>query len=124
MAGLLYLPRLFVYHSIQPGDTDTNQTFKTMERRLLRFIMRPAMISSWITGLFMAYYAKFYYELWFLAKFSMVVTMTIAHAYMAKLAVDFENDQNTKTQKFFRVLNEAPTVLMIGIVAMVIVKPF
>lgn len=124
MAGLLYLPRLFVYHSAETINERLNDTFKTMEQRLLKYIMRPAMISSWITGLFMAYYSYYFLQIWFIAKFIMVVLMTVSHAYMATLVSDFENDRNLRPQKFFRVLNEVPTILMIGIVSMVIVKPF
>lgn len=124
MAGLLYLPRLFVYHSVETINERLNDTFKTMEQRLLKYIMRPAMISSWITGLFMAYYSYYFLQIWFIAKFIMVVLMTVSHAYMATLVSDFENDRNLRPQKFFRVLNEVPTILMIGIVSMVIVKPF
>ena len=124
MAGLLYLPRLFVYHCDVNDNTEMDITFKTMERRLYRFIMRPAMIFSWATGLFMAIYAELFFQIWFLVKFTLVILMTIAHEYMGILLSDFERDQNVKSQRFYRFLNEAPTILMIGIVSMVIAKPF
>lgn len=126
MAGLLYLPRLFIYHCEAEKGSDKSETFKIMERRLLRAIMNPAMIVSFITGGLMVYsYSSFLTtEIWFVAKLSCLFLLVIIHMYMSKWRKEFEGDINQKSQKFFRYINEIPTVLMIIIVIMVIVKPF
>ena len=126
MAGLLYLPRLFIYHCEAEKGSDKSETFKIMERRLLRAIMNPAMIVSFITGGLMAYsYSSFLAtETWFVAKLSCLLLLVMIHMYMSKWRKEFEGDINQKSQKFFRYINEIPTVLMIIIVIMVIVKPF
>lgn len=123
MAGLLYLPRLFVYHTAAEIGSDQSETFKVMERRLLKAIMTPAMIVVWISGLTLAIQSRFYDENWFRLKFSLVVLLTAIHFYLARLAQGFQNDRNRHDQKFYRLLNEAPTLLMIVIVGLVIVKP-
>ena len=124
MAGLLYLPRLFVYHVDAPTGSPSSETFKVMERRLLRFIMNPAMIVSWLTGLTLAIWSGLFTETWFIFKFAFVCLLTASHMYMASARRAFDEDRNLRTQKHFRILNEAPTLLMIGIVVMVIVRPF
>ena len=126
MAGLLYLPRLFIYHCEAEKGSDKSETFKIMERRLLRAIMNPAMIVSFITGGLMAYsYSSFLAtETWFVVKLSCLLLLVMIHMYMSKWRKKFESDINQKSQKFFRYINEIPTVLMIIIVIMVIVKPF
>ena len=126
MAGLLYLPRLFIYHCEAEKGSDKSETFKIMERRLLRAIMNPAMIVSFITGGLMAYsYSSFLAtETWFVAKLSCLFLLVTVHMYMSKWRKKFEGDINQKSQKFFRYINEIPTVLMIIIVIMVVVKPF
>ena len=126
MAGLLYLPRLFIYHCEAEKGSDKSETFKIMERRLLRAIMNPAMVVSFITGGLMVYsYGSFLTtEIWFVAKLSCLFLLVLIHMYMSKWRKEFEGDINQKSQKFFRYINEIPTVLMIIIVVMVIVKPF
>ncbi len=123
MAGLFYLPRLFVYHA-QVGPGPQSETFKVMEDKLLRIIMRPAMIVSWLTGLYLAYAGDHWRDGWFHAKAALVVAMTAAHYYDAVLVKRFAIDANRRSHVFYRYLNEAPTLLMIAIVALVIVKPF
>mgnify|MGYP001421994841 CR=1 FL=1 len=124
MAGLLYLPRLFVYHAgVAPGS-ETSELFKLMERRLNKAIMVPAMIVSWLTGLWLAYEAGFFREGWFHGKLLLVIAMSAVHGLLASRLRDFAQDQNTKRHVYFRVWNEIPTLLMIGIVILVIVKPF
>lgn len=124
MAGLLYLPRLFVYHcQAQIGSTQS-ETFKVMERRLMRAIMNPAMIFSWIFGLWMLYSLDTWMDVWVHAKLTFVVLLTTSHMFMAKWRKDFERDKNQHAETFFRIANEVPTVLMIAIVIFVIVKPF
>ena len=126
MAGLLYLPRLFVYHcSAEPGS-EKSETFKVMERRLLRAIMNPAMISSYVfAGLMFWELGVEVWELvWMQVKMLCVVGLTVIHMQMAKWRKEFEADSNTRSEKFFRVINEVPTVLMIVIVFMVIMQPF
>lgn len=126
MAGLLYLPRLFVYHCDAEPGSDKSETFKIMERRLLRAIMNPAMIASYITGILMIIeMGEGMWELgWLQIKLACVVAMTIFHMQMGKWRKDFEFDRNIRTHKFYRVMNEVPTVLMIIIVFMVILQPF
>lgn len=124
MAGLLYLPRLFVYHSeVQIGSVQS-ETFKLMERRLLRGIMNPAMIASWGFGLWMLSINNMWTDGWVHAKILCVVVLTITHMFMSKWRKDFEADHNKRTPKFYRMANEIPTVLMIAIVIFVVVKPF
>tara|TARA_Y100001934_G_scaffold89738_1_gene111165 strand:- start:57 stop:479 length:423 start_codon:yes stop_codon:yes gene_type:complete len=124
MAGLLYLPRLFVYHVDAAVGSEASETFKIMERRLLRVIMMPAMIASWIFGLWLASLTGAFAEGWFHAKLILLVFLTASHMAMARWRKDFERDENSKSAKFYRVANEAPTLLMIGIVIVVVVKPF
>lgn len=124
MAGLLYLPRLFVYHVENASSQDLNKLFPIMEYRLYRYIMNPAMIVSWASGLFLAIYSYFFYETWFLMKFTLVIAMTGTHFYLGALGRAFKANQNTHNSRFYRILNEAPTLLMLAIVALVIVKPF
>lgn len=125
MAGMLYLPRLFVYHAAAAHGSDKAETFKIMERRLLKFIMAPASIATWAFGGLMLWAnPSLLSEPWMHVKLTCVVLMTgLHHAFMAD-AKKFAKDQNTKPEKFYRIINEAPTVLMIIIVIMVIVQPF
>lgn len=124
MAGLLYLPRLFVYHCQAQNGSTQSETFKVMERRLLRAIMNPAMIITWVLGIWMYVSMEMWTDGWAHAKMTFVVLLTISHMMMARWRRDFENDSNTRPESFFRIANEVPTVLMIGIVIFVIVKPF
>lgn len=123
MAGLLYLPRLFVYHAdVGPGAQ--SETFKIMERRLYRYIMTPAMTVAWATGLFLAADAGWFAAPWFHVKATLVVLLTAAHLHDGALLRAFARDGNRHGSRYFRYINEIPTLLMIGIVVMVIVKPF
>ena len=123
MAGLLYLPRLFVYHAgVGPGPQ--SELFKTMERRLLRLIMIPAMLVAWATGLWLAYDGGFFREGWLHGKLLAVVLLTAVHFYDGFLQKAFAEDCNAHTSKFYRFYNELPTLLMIAAVIFVVVKPF
>jgi protoporphyrinogen IX oxidase len=124
MAGLLYLPRLFVYHaSVEPGS-QASETFKVMERRLLKGIMNPAMLVAWASGLFIAYAFGFFSQPWLHAKLGLVVLLSAFHGYLVGRVNAFADDRNNKPAQFYRIINELPTILMVGIVALVIVKPF
>jgi putative membrane protein len=124
MAGMLYLPRLFVYHCEAEKGLAQSETFKVMERRLLRAIINPAMIVTWLAGLYLVWAGGWYLAPWFHAKFLLVLIMSTVHGFFARYVKDFAADRNQRSQKFYRVINEVPTVLMIGIVILVIVKPF
>lgn len=124
MAALLYLPRLFVYHSASVAGSEQSETFKIMERRLLKAIANPAMISSWIFGLWAAYLGGFLISGWFHAKLLLVILMSGMHGYLSRCVKRFAADDNQKAQTFYRILNEVPTVLMILIVLLVVGKPF
>ncbi|WP_282047155.1 protoporphyrinogen oxidase HemJ [Roseibium album] len=124
MAGMLYLPRLFVYHAEAEVGSEKSETFKVMERRLLKAIINPAMVASWIFGLWAAYELSAWQDGWFHAKLTLVIIMAGVHGYLSKCVKNFAADQNTKPARFYRILNEVPTVLMICIVILVIVKPF
>ncbi|NEU10667.1 protoporphyrinogen oxidase HemJ [Methylobacterium sp. BTF04] len=126
MAGMLYLPRLFVYHaSLLPGPETRAQseTFKVMERRLLKAIMNPALIATWIFGLILAWQSGYYAAGWLQAKFLLVLAMTGIHGWLGRMVKDFAADRNTRGHKFYRVLNEGPTLLMVVVVILVVVKP-
>lgn len=124
MAGMFYLPRLFVYHAgVAPGS-EMSETFKVMERRLFRVIMQPAIGVVWITGLLQAYLGHFWFDGWFMAKMALVVAMTGIHEFLGATVKRFAADANTRDARFYRILNEVPTLLMAGIVLLVIVKPF
>ena len=125
MAGLLYLPRIFVYHVENLKDKNTSETFKTMERKLYFYIMMPAMILTWIFGLILVYNIGFevLLTLWIKLKLLLVVLLTSYHFYLAKLLNDFRLDQNNKSSKFFRLVNEVPTIMLILIVFIVVFKP-
>lgn len=128
MVGLLYLPRLFVYHvsTAEPG-TDASETFKTMEWRLLRIIMRPAMTMTWLFGLVLVLtpgIADPLRDIWFQVKLVAVVAMTGFHLWLAGRQADFARDRNRHSARTYRIANEVPTLLMMVIVVMVIVRPF
>ncbi len=124
MAGLLYLPRLFVYHcEAEPGSKQA-ETFQVMERRLLRAIMNPAMFVVWITGPLLAWQSGMLHDRWLAAKFVLVALLTGYHHELARWRKDFEAGRNVRPAKFYRIANEVPTVLMVGIVILVVVKPF
>ena len=124
MAGMLYLPRLFVYHCEAEVGSKQSETFKIMERRLLRAIINPAMIASWATGLWLAFEAGFFRSGWLHGKLLLVILLSGAHGFFAGCVRRFAEDRNSHSQKFYRIVNEVPTVLMIGIVILVVVKPF
>jgi putative membrane protein len=124
MAALLYLPRLFVYHADVSKGSATSETFKVMERRLAKAIMTPAMIVTWATGLWMAWDASFFKAGWFHGKLLLVVLMSAVHGLLIVRLKAFAQDRDDKSGVYYRVLNEVPTLLMIGVVILVIVKPF
>ncbi len=124
MAGLFYLPRLFVYHARTEQGSEISETFKVMERKLLIIIMNPAMITAWVLGLWIAYLQGQFGDHWFHAKLFFVILLTIFHGLLGKWRKDFAADNNRRSEKFYRLANEVPTVLMAGIVILVIVKPF
>ena len=125
MAGLLYLPRIFVYHAENIDHKTSSSIFKTMERKLFYFIMMPAMILSWIFGLILISVIGFevILTLWLKLKLTLIILLTIYHFYLGKLLSDLKLDQNTKSSKFFRIINEVPTILLILVVFIVIFKP-
>jgi putative membrane protein len=124
MAGLLYLPRLFVYHCESPKGSIQSETFKIMERRLLKAIMNPAMIATWLLGLVLAWQGGWFTAGWLHAKLALVVGLSAVHGFLAKSVRIFAADRNERPARFYRILNEVPTLLMIGVVILVIVKPF
>jgi putative membrane protein len=126
MAGLLYLPRLFVYHAESTKGSAQGETFKVMERRLLKFITTPAMLASWVLGLYLAFSGVIDWSAdgWFHAKLALVLLLSAFHGLLASWTKDFAQDRNTRSPRFYRIANEVPTLLMIGIVILVIVRPF
>lgn len=124
MAGMLYLPRLFIYHCDATPGSETSATFKIMEQRLLRIIINPAMVATWVLGLWLAWQGGHFAAGWFHAKLALVLALSGVHGYFSAAVRRFAADQNTVTARQWRLWNEAPTVLMIGIVVLVIVKPF
>ena len=124
MAGMLYLPRLYVYHADAKPGSELCETLKVMERRLLRAIINPAMIAAWVFGLWLAWAGNHWGEGWFHGKVALLVLMQIVHACFARWRRAFAADANKHPAKFYRTINEIPTVLLIGIVILVIVKPF
>ncbi len=124
MAGMLYLPRLYVYHCKASPGSELSETFKVMERRLLRAIINPAMIAAWILGLSMAWQGDLWAEGWFHGKLLLLLGMQLIHAAYARWRRQFATDANGHSERFYRFMNEVPTLLMIGIVILVIVKPF
>jgi putative membrane protein len=124
MAGMLYLPRLFVYHCDAAPGSALSETFKVMERRLLRFIINPAMIATWVLGLWLAWSGGLFGAGWLQAKLALVLLLSVVHGLFARWVKDFAADRNTKSQKFYRFANEIPTLLMILIVLLAVVKPF
>ncbi len=124
MAGLLYLPRLFVYHCQAETGSPLAETFKVMERRLLKAIMNPALIAAWVFGLSLMFFGEIWREPWMHAKFLLLLLLTAAHLSMARWQRAFAEDRNAKSERFYRIANEVPTVLMIFIVILAVVKPW
>ena len=125
MAGLLYLPRIFVYHVENLRDENTSLIFKTMERKLYFYIMTPAMILTWVFGLILisSLGPEILSTVWIKLKLLLVILLTLYHFYLSKLLSDFNLGQNTKSSKFFRIINEVPTILLVLIVFIVVFKP-
>ena len=124
MVGMLYLPRLFVYHCEAEPGSKQSATFKVMERRLLNAIIAPAMVVSWALGLWLAWQGGSYLSGWLHAKVILVVALSGLHGFLVRWVRDFAADRNRHSQKFYRIINEVPTILMIGIVLLAVVKPF
>ena len=124
MAGMLYLPRLFVYHCEAEPGSKQSETFKVMERRLLRAIINPAMIASWALGLWLVWDGPYARAGWLHVKLILVLVMSGVHGLLARYVRQFALDQNKHSQKFYRIINEVPTILMIAIVILAVVKPF
>jgi putative membrane protein len=124
MAGMLYLPRLFVYHCDAEAGSKQSETFKVMERRLLKAIINPAMAVTWLAGLYLAWAGHWFSTGWLHGKLALVIAMSGLHGFFARCVKDFAADRNKRSQRFYRLVNEVPTVLMIGIVILVVVKPF
>jgi putative membrane protein len=124
MAGMLYLPRLFVYHVAAPKGSPMSETFKVMERRLLKAIINPSMLVVFVSGPLLAYVAGYWASPWLQLKVVLALGLGAAHGYLARCVKTFARDANTRPAVFFRVLNEVPTALMILIVLLVVLKPF
>jgi protoporphyrinogen IX oxidase len=129
MAGMLYLPRLFVYHCAAEKGSVQSETFKVMERRLLRAIINPAMIATYVFGLWLAWLGPdsrygWFASPWLWAKIALVLALSAVHGLLARWMKDFATDNNRHSQKFYRIINEVPTLLMILIVLLVVLKPF
>ena len=124
MAGMLYLPRLFVYHAEAAKGSETSETFKVMERRLLKAIVNPSMILVFLTGFTLVYLTGDWQDGWWQAKFVLVLVLTGLHGYFARCVRSFADDRNERPARFYRFLNEAPTILMVFIVVLAVVKPF
>ena len=121
MAALFYIPRLFVYHATKEIGSDSSETFKVMESKLLKIIANPSLILVWISGLVLLNYKGL--EMWLILKMFLVMAMTLFHFYLNFLRIAFENDSNQKTENFYRVINEVPTVLLLLIVVLVVFQP-
>ncbi len=124
MAGMLYLPRLFIYHcAAEPGSVQS-ETFKTMERRLLRAIINPAMALAWVLGLALVAHLDAWGEPWMQAKFAAVIALSTLHGFFARWRRYFDQDDNRHSARFYRTMNEVPTALMVAIVLLVVLQPF
>jgi protoporphyrinogen IX oxidase len=125
MAGMFYLPRLFVYHCEAEAGSKQSETFKVMERRLLKAIINPAMIVTWLAGIYLAWSGQWFFTSWWIyVKVFLALVLSGVHGLFVRWVKDFAADRNRHSHKFYRVINEVPTVLMIGIVILVVVKPF
>jgi protoporphyrinogen IX oxidase len=124
MAGMLYLPRLFVYHCLAEAGSKQSETFKVMEWRLLRLIINPAMIATWVLGLLLVWLGGWHSSGWLHAKVALVIALSAMHGFFARWVKNFAADRNTHSQKFYRIFNEVPAVLLVIIVILVVLKPF
>jgi putative membrane protein len=124
MSGMLYLPRLFVYHTqTQPGS-EASERFKVMETKLLKAITNPSMIAVWIAGPLLAWLTGSYLDTWLQLKFFLVIILSGVHGFLVRCWRDFEADRNTRSGRFYRIINEVPALLMVLIVILVVVQPF
>lgn len=124
MAGMFYMPRLFVYHTRLDVGSDASEMFKEMELKLIRIIINPAMVFAWIFGLSLAFGQNLWFSHWFQIKFFMVILMSGFHGYLSIWRRQFVRDENIHSENFYRKVNEIPTIIMIFIVLLVILKPF
>lgn len=124
MAGLLYLPRLFIYHSEARIGSEMSETFKVMERRLLRIIINPSMVIAWALGLWLGWKGGHFQSGWFQLKLVLALAMSWMHGYLSASVRRFAEDRNVRPARFWRIMNEVPALLMAGIVILVVVKPF
>jgi putative membrane protein len=124
MAGMLYLPRLFVYHCEAAPGSKQSETFKVMERRLLTVIINPSMVATWVLGLWLAWNSGAFAAGWLHAKLVLVLAMSGLHGVLARCVRDFAGDRNRRSQRFYRIVNEVPALLLAGIIILVVVKPF
>jgi len=124
MAGIFYLPRLFVYHAGAERGSDKSETFKVMERKLLRGIMNPSMVITLVTGVAIAFWKGMYDDPWLMAKAALVLVLVAVHFWLIARQRDFAADRNTRTSRTYRIVNEMPVLLLLGIAILVIVKPF
>jgi len=124
MAGMLYLPRLFVYHCDAEPGSKQSETFKVMEWRLLKAIINPAMIATWLLGLWLVWLGGWHTAHWLQAKVALVVALSALHGLFVRQVRAFGADQNRYSARFYRIINEVPTILMVGIVLLVVLKPF
>jgi putative membrane protein len=124
MAGMLYLPRLFVYHCAAPAGSPQSETFKVMERRLIRAIVNPAMIATWVFGLTLVWLGRWDTAHWMQAKFAIVIGLSALHGMFVRHWRAFDADRNRHSAKYFRIINEVVTLCVIAIVILVVVKPF
>ena len=125
MAGLLYLPRIYVYHVENKDKKEATDIFEVMEKRLFFYIMRPAMIFTWIFGLILIYLngIEIFSQLWMQIKLALVILLSVYNDYLGKCLLSLKDNSNTKSSKFFRVINEVPTIMLIFIVFLVVFKP-
>jgi protoporphyrinogen IX oxidase len=124
MAGMLYLPRLFVYHCDARSGSQQSETFKVMEQRLLKLIINPAMLATWALGLWLGSRGGWFAAGWLQAKILLVLLLSGLHGFMVRWVRDFAHDHNRHSSRFYRIINEVPTVLMVATVVLAVVKPF
>ena len=124
MAGMLYLPRLFVYHCRAETGSAQSETFKIMERRLLKAIMNPAMIATWALGLALVFLGELWREPWIHIKLLFVLGLTVVHIGVGRWRRAFDEDRNQHSERFYRIANEVPAILMVGIVILAVIKPW
>jgi len=124
MAGLFYLPRLFVYHSSTKKNSNQYQTFVLMERKLFSYIMNPSLILTWLFGAALIHITQSFDEAWLLLKIIFVIFLTVFHIYCGKIIKNFKKKKNTNKEKFYRIINEIPTIIFITIIFLVVLKPF